>query len=98
MIEDLLTPTHLLIILVLVVFFFGSTRLPQLGRSIGSGIREFRSGIAGLHESDETDAPTSRIEPPTTVVVGVEDQRTASQADGEPEPAEEELLEGEIVS
>ena len=36
---------ELLIILVIVVLLFGASRLPQLGRSLGEGIRFFRQGI-----------------------------------------------------
>jgi len=35
-----------LIILVLILLFFGARRVPQLGRSLGSGIREFRKETA----------------------------------------------------
>ena len=37
----------LIVILVVVLLFFGPKRLPALGRSIGSGIREFKAGISG---------------------------------------------------
>ncbi len=45
----------LLIVLVIVLLFFGPKRLPGLGRSIGSGIREFKDGLkpGGSHSSDE---------------------------------------------
>jgi sec-independent protein translocase protein TatA len=36
---------ELLIILVIVVLIFGANRLPQLGRGIGSAIRNFKAGI-----------------------------------------------------
>jgi sec-independent protein translocase protein TatA len=36
---------ELLIILVIVVLFFGANRLPELGRGIGKGIRNFKDGI-----------------------------------------------------
>jgi len=36
---------ELLIILLIVVVLFGATKLPQLGRGIGEGIRNFRKGI-----------------------------------------------------
>ena len=59
MIEDLFTPMHLLLLFVIVFFLFGAKRLPDLGKSLGHGIREFRSGIQGL-----TDAEPETIEPP----------------------------------
>lgn len=36
---------ELLIVLLIVLLFFGATRLPQIGRGLGEGIRNFRSGI-----------------------------------------------------
>ena len=35
---------ELLIILAIIVLFFGATRIPQLGRSLGESMREFREG------------------------------------------------------
>ena len=42
-----------LIILVLILLFFGARRVPQLGRSLGSGIREFRKETAAGASRDE---------------------------------------------
>ena len=36
---------EMLIILVIVILIFGANRLPELGRGIGAGIRNFKSGI-----------------------------------------------------
>lgn len=36
---------ELLVILVIVVVLFGASRLPQLGKGLGEGIRNFRSGL-----------------------------------------------------
>lgn len=65
-----------LIVLLIVVLFFGPKRLPTLGRSLGQGFREFKDGITGAHKSDEdqerpalnaaqaTQAPTDGQAPP----------------------------------
>jgi len=50
---ELGTP-ELLIILVIVLLLFGPGKLVSLGRELGSGIREFRNGLAGSEENDET--------------------------------------------
>jgi sec-independent protein translocase protein TatA len=42
---------ELLIIFLIVFVLFGAKRLPEVGRSIGRGMREFKRGISGL--SDE---------------------------------------------
>ena len=44
---------ELLIILAIVLLFFGAKRVPELGRSLGSGIREFRKGTAGSGDGKE---------------------------------------------
>jgi sec-independent protein translocase protein TatA len=38
-------PLHLLIILVVVLMVFGAKKLPEMGRSLGEGMRGFRDGI-----------------------------------------------------
>jgi len=39
--------TELLVILVIVVFLFGASRIPALAESIGKGVRAFKRGIRG---------------------------------------------------
>jgi len=57
MLDNLFTPSHLAVILGVVVLFFGGKKIPELGRGIGEGVRAFRSGIKGFTEEDE---PTSK--------------------------------------
>jgi sec-independent protein translocase protein TatA len=45
MIEDLLQPTHLLVILVVALFLFGPTKLPELGKGLAEGIRGFKKAL-----------------------------------------------------
>jgi sec-independent protein translocase protein TatA len=52
-----------LIILVIVLLFFGPKRLPDLGRSLGHGFREFKDGITGHSGSDEEDTAPPAIPP-----------------------------------
>ena len=44
---------ELIIILCIVLLFFGASRLPQMGRSLGHGIKEFRKGISGSAKEDD---------------------------------------------
>jgi sec-independent protein translocase protein TatA len=44
---------ELLLILVIVVLIFGAGRLPQLGRGIGEGIRNFKESIRGEGAGDD---------------------------------------------
>jgi sec-independent protein translocase protein TatA len=43
---------ELLFILLIVVVLFGSTKIPQLGRGLGEGIRNFKRGLKGGDEGD----------------------------------------------
>jgi sec-independent protein translocase protein TatA len=45
MIEGLFQPVHLLIIVGVALFFFGPTKLPELGKGLAEGIRNFKSGL-----------------------------------------------------
>jgi sec-independent protein translocase protein TatA len=50
---------ELIIVLVILLVIFGPKRLPGLGRSLGSGMREFKdsiSGKGGTDDDDENDA------------------------------------------
>jgi sec-independent protein translocase protein TatA len=47
---DILQPTHLLLVLVVMLLVLGPKRLPSAGRALGQGIREFRTSITG-HEN-----------------------------------------------
>jgi sec-independent protein translocase protein TatA len=60
MIGDILQPTHLLFILAVALLVLGPKRLPEAGRALGKGIRDFRMAISGEdHHHDEipTEAP-----------------------------------------
>jgi sec-independent protein translocase protein TatA len=48
--EGLLSPIHLIILFGILILLFGAKRIPELGKGIGSGIREFKSGISGPGE------------------------------------------------
>jgi TatA/E family protein of Tat protein translocase len=51
--EGLLSPTHLLFILAIVLIIFGPGKLPDLGRGLGKGIREFKDAMRGGFEAEK---------------------------------------------
>jgi len=52
MFTGLLQPTHLIILLVVALVFLGPKRLPDAGRALGQGLREFKNSIGGHHDDD----------------------------------------------
>lgn len=60
MFEGLLTPSHLIIILVIALIVLGPKRLPETGRSLGAAMRGFKDSLTARHDEDDQpglDAP-----------------------------------------
>jgi sec-independent protein translocase protein TatA len=82
-------PTELIIVLVIVLVIFGPKRLPGLGRSLGSGMKEFRdslTGKGGRHDEDEDEDEDEDVT-----------RRQANAALGRPDD-DTVPVEGEVVS
>jgi len=45
--DGILQPTHLILILVIVLIIFGPGKLPELGKALGESIRELRASASG---------------------------------------------------
>jgi sec-independent protein translocase protein TatA len=65
MIGDILQPTHLLFILVIALLVLGPKRLPEAGRSLGRGLRDFRMAMSGEEPErrDEVTTPAAATAP-----------------------------------
>ena len=53
-------PLELIIVLVIVLIVFGPRRLPEMGRALGKGIREFKDSLTG-HDEDEEPREIERV-------------------------------------
>lgn len=53
MLENLLRPTHLLLLVIAALLLFGPSKLPELGRSFGTMLKEFKRGARGETLEDE---------------------------------------------
>jgi sec-independent protein translocase protein TatA len=58
-------PFHLLIVLLVVLMVFGARRLPEMGRSLGEGLRGFKDGISGEQPAPGVDQVTVAGAPPS---------------------------------
>ena len=59
-------PMELAIVLIIALIVFGPKKLPELGKSLGNGMREFKSSISGDEDHKSDDAKQARIEATTT--------------------------------
>lgn len=46
-------PQEMLIVLVIVIILFGAKRIPELGKSLGQGIKEFKKSTKGIMDDDD---------------------------------------------
>lgn len=55
MIGDILQPTHLIFVLVVALLVLGPKRLPEVGRALGRGLRDFRNAVSGIDHGEGSD-------------------------------------------
>jgi sec-independent protein translocase protein TatA len=79
---DILQPTHLLFILVIALLVLGPKRLPEVGRSLGRGLRDFRSAVSGEddHAGFMTESTVEAQPAPAEAVVTAEPVVTTEDA------------------
>jgi sec-independent protein translocase protein TatA len=56
-----LGPEKIILILLIILLLFGAKRLPELGRSLGKGIREFKGSLSGVNEAINEPAKQDRV-------------------------------------
>ncbi len=96
-------PLEIAIVLIIALIVFGPKRLPELGKSLGRGINEFREGVSSIGSNDDDedddeddDAEPAELTPPPTDAAhplpGEEPEVT------EVTGAEPEKVDGEVIS
>lgn len=65
---ELFQPMHLLIVVGLLVLFFGGRKLPELGKGMGEGLRSFKEGLKGVTEETPVVKTESKPEEPAAKV------------------------------
>ena len=80
-------PLELIVVLIIALVVFGPKRLPELGRSLGKGIREFRGSVSGEKDDDDDEdsgserpeLPQSKPQAQTDTVESVEGEVVADK-------------------
>jgi sec-independent protein translocase protein TatA len=55
---------ELMILLIVLLLVFGAKRLPEMGRSLGKGMREFKDAVTGMEDSMSSSSPSPPAELP----------------------------------
>ncbi len=82
-------PLHIAFLVVILLLVFGARRLPEIGRSLGSGMREFKSSITGEshHESHHNQITPGTPQQQAPQPVAAQPQAQAQPAPPAPQPA-----------
>jgi sec-independent protein translocase protein TatA len=56
-----LSPLHWLLVIVVILLVFGPSRLANVGKGLGEGIREFKKGVGGDSDSDKDDKDAKQL-------------------------------------
>ena len=89
-------PLHIAFLVVILLLVFGARRVPEIGRSLGSGMREFKQSINGESHSHHgpqqlppaaTPAPPPSQAPAEPTVTGAEPAQSAQDAFAQREPS-----------
>jgi sec-independent protein translocase protein TatA len=71
-------PLHIAFLVVILLLVFGARRLPEIGRSLGQGMREFKESISGESKPPTQSSPT--------LTAGEQPQTQQSEPEAKPEP------------
>ena len=86
-----LGPGELILLFLLVLLLFGAKRLPEIGSSLGKGIREFKTSFREIEQ--DLKVPSDHHLPQTTTPTG--EEQTSSDEDGEPRTLSDSVPSGQ---
>ncbi|HTR72714.1 MAG TPA: twin-arginine translocase TatA/TatE family subunit [Solirubrobacteraceae bacterium] len=81
-------PLHIAFLVVVLLLVFGAKRLPEIGRSLGSGMREFKTSVTGELHHDQQSQPTLATGVPQQQQPNPAQQVQAPPAQGTQAPVE----------
>ena len=68
MVMGLDNPIHIVFLVVILLLVFGAKRLPEIGRSLGGGMREFKDSVSGNHPDQQQSTLTQATQQPQAPV------------------------------
>jgi sec-independent protein translocase protein TatA len=77
----LLAPSHIIMLALVALLIFGPKRLPEIARSLGHGMREFKDSVTGDHRDDASPDLLSLSSSAPSVVEVADTTRIATGAD-----------------
>jgi sec-independent protein translocase protein TatA len=80
MFEGLFQPTHLLVILVIYLLFFGTKKLPELGKGLGEGIKGLRDALRETQDAVSGTSSTTAANVQTTTAVPTAEKKQETTA------------------
>jgi sec-independent protein translocase protein TatA len=84
-------PLHIAFLVVILLLVFGAKRLPEIGRSLGSGMREFKDSVSGESKPQPTLTQTTQQQAPVAQPVPEVQQAPAAPAPASAEPIAQRL-------
>jgi len=73
------SPTHIVLLLLIALLLFGAKRLPEIGRSLGTGMREFKDSVTGNNPAEPMQQAQQQLPPPnetTTSIASAHERET----------------------
>jgi sec-independent protein translocase protein TatA len=80
-------PLHIAFLVVILLLVFGARRLPEIGRSLGSGMREFKTSVTGEMQQSQPTLPTVAQQQPTPAQAPAQPVTTAAPTQAPAQPA-----------
>jgi sec-independent protein translocase protein TatA len=89
-------PLEIAIVLIIALIVFGPKKLPELGRSVGSGLKEFREGLSNIGNLDDDDDENEEDDPVAISPAAPDPEVTEIHREGDGDGAEP--VDGEVVA
>jgi sec-independent protein translocase protein TatA len=72
-------PLHIAFLVVILLLVFGAKRLPEIGRSLGGGMREFKESISGESKQQQLTSAAQQPAPPAQQAPAAQPQQPVAQ-------------------